>query len=218
MHDLTQHRKVSDLYILGDLFDVWIGDDHQSRYNQRIIDSLRTVSNSGIRTYLIVGNRDFLIGERFAKQANLSLLADETVIDAANTPILLCHGDQLCTDDVDYIAFRERARQPEWQRTTLAKPLWQRKLYGRYLRWQSQRSQRYKSDDIMDVNKAAVLETVNRHQTRWLVHGHTHRAAEHKADNHTRWVLDAWHKAANSLWLTHDQQQLHWDMRWKPFE
>jgi UDP-2,3-diacylglucosamine hydrolase len=202
------HRSAPDrLYILGDLFDVWIGDDEKSRYNQQIITAIKNISsNDKTAVFLQVGNRDFLLSNNFAQQANLTLLADEEVISLgdSSTPqrILLCHGDQLCSDDVDYQKFRLRSRTSEWRQNALERPLWQRKIIGRLLRYRSKRAQRKKTLDIMDINEQTVLKIFAQYQVDYLIHGHTHRPQQHQHGDKTRWVLDAWHTAENSLWLT----------------
>lgn len=212
--------QVSRLYILGDLFDVWVGDDDHSKFNQTIITALRGIAERNIKTHLIVGNRDFLIGEAFANKAQLQLCEDETIITISDHRIILCHGDQLCTDDEAYQSFREQCRTPEWQHKMLSKPLWQRKIIGKILRRQSQKAQKNKKLYIMDTNEQSVEAMFTRHQTQYMIHGHTHRPNTHQHNGKTRWVLDAWHDAANQLFIPDfptNRSSLTGEMKWQPF-
>ena len=171
--------QAHSLYILGDLFDAWIGDDDNTSPNTSIKKSLKQLSEQGTQIFLIRGNRDFLLGERFCEAAGINLLGDFARVDIANQAILLTHGDLLCTDDVAYQAFREKSRQPEWQAHVLSKPLWLRLLAARWYRLRSHYHKRGKTQDIMDVNQLAVESVLREHDCLCLIHGHTHRPNQH---------------------------------------
>lgn len=177
-----QGRGADALYILGDLFELWVGDDDDSPLAIRVQEQLRDLSDSGTALYFMPGNRDFLIGEGFAAATGASLLADPTVVEIDGHRTLLMHGDTLCTGDRDYQAFRQQVRQPEWMEVVLAKPLEERRALGRQLRQQSQSMNSRKAADIMDVTAAEVVRTMESHGADRLVHGHTHRPNRHSVD------------------------------------
>jgi UDP-2,3-diacylglucosamine hydrolase len=208
-------RDAQALYILGDLFDYWAGDDDLGDpFNAQICTALAELAAGGTRTFFMAGNRDFLAGEQFGVSSRLTFLADPTVIDLAGTPTLLMHGDTLCTDDTDYLAFRAVARTPQWRSDMLARPLAERKAMLDALRARSEAAKQGKGYDIMDANAEAVAEAFRRHDVRRIIHGHTHRQArhEHLVDGRAceRWVLGDWHERGNALavdatgcrWLT----------------
>lgn len=173
------HGRCESLYILGDLFEVWLGDDAGNSLTEQVAAALQAMADSGTRVYLMHGNRDFLIGEDYARACGARLLADPTVIDTPIGPVLLSHGDALCTDDVEYQAFRAQVRDPAWQQAFLARSVPERIAFASQAREQSRQATATKTDAIMDVNQAAVSELMSRfHQTR-LLHGHTHRPAQH---------------------------------------
>lgn len=172
-------RAAQALYILGDLFDSWIGDDDNTPPNKAVKQTLKALADSGTAIYLLQGNRDFLLGQGFAAEAGLTLLEDYAVIELGGQRTLLTHGDLLCSDDLPYQAFRLKSRSPEWQLNVLSKPLWLRLLAARWYRLRSFWHKRNKTQDIMDVNQQTVLETLRSHDCRWLIHGHTHRPATH---------------------------------------
>lgn len=163
------------LYILGDLFDAWVGDDDFTPPNGLIVRALQRLSAQGTRIYLQHGNRDFLIGARFAKAAGLEILPDHAVIDLYGTPTLLCHGDSLCSDDVAYQQFRRKSRDPAWRTDILAKPLLLRLLAARWYRLRSFWHKSKQSAVIMDVNADTLKQTVREYGVSRLIHGHTHR-------------------------------------------
>jgi UDP-2,3-diacylglucosamine hydrolase len=189
-------RGVERLYILGDLFDAYIGDDDDSWPNQDIKAALRQVVDSGTRIYFQHGNRDFLLGERFQEETGVMLLGDYAVIDLYDTPTLLTHGDLLCTDDRQYQATRTRVRAEDWKRNALSKPLWVRRLYARWYRLKSRLDKRSKTYAVMDVNPETVKEVMRHHRVTRLIHGHTHRPAVHtlELDGRAgrRFVLPEW--------------------------
>ncbi|MEQ1531667.1 MAG: UDP-2,3-diacylglucosamine diphosphatase, partial [Methylococcales bacterium] len=168
------------VYILGDLFDAWIGDDDFTPPNNRIRKQLKQLTDSGTKVYLQQGNRDFLLGQRFCEQTGVTLLEDYVVIDLQGTATLLMHGDLLCTDDLPYQAFRIKSHSQEWQQNVLAKPLLLRLLAARWYRFRSFFHKRKKSQDIMDVNQDTVHKVMREHGCYRLIHGHTHRPDVHQ--------------------------------------
>jgi UDP-2,3-diacylglucosamine hydrolase len=187
------------LYILGDLFEYWVGDDQLDHdpLAARIAAALRTLEQGGTKIFFMRGNRDFLIGARFAEKAGVTLLEDPTVIASEAGPILLMHGDTLCTDDVAYQQFRLQARDPAWQARVLAQPYPERIKLARSLREQSDTAKSNKPEYIMDVSPAAVEAALRQHQVNILIHGHTHRPATHQLNVEGkacfRHVLQDWH-------------------------
>ncbi|GAB4345240.1 MAG: UDP-2,3-diacylglucosamine diphosphatase [Gammaproteobacteria bacterium] len=191
------------LYILGDFFEVWIGDDDLSPLARWVVQTLRTLSDQGTEINLMVGNRDFLIGERFAEEAGCRLLDDPTIIDLGGTPTLLMHGDSLCTDDTEYQRFRQQVRGSEWRREFLAQPREIRAAVARDLRRQSRERSKGKPLTIMDVNQGEVESVMRHHGVTRLIHGHTHRPARHRFHLDStpveRWVLGDWNATAQVL-------------------
>jgi len=192
------------LYILGDLFDIWAGDeDLGDPSHKRIVEALHQLSSGGTRLYLMHGNRDLLMGKELERAAGATLLRDPTLIDLYGMPTLLSHGDQLCTDDHAYQAGRKQVSDPAWQRQFLAQPLGARKAFIAQLRARSQDAKKMKSDEIMDVNGEAVMNFLREHQYPNLIHGHTHRRGHHvlHVDGYTcdRWVLGDWDTQPNAL-------------------
>ena len=193
------------LYILGDLFEYWIGDDQLGHdpFAREIALQLAKAAGRGTRIFFMHGNRDFLIGERFAKEARLTLLPDPALIMLAEQRILLMHGDTLCTDDVAYQQFRAQVRDPAWQADVLRKSYAERTLLARQIRSRSDVEKSMKANDIMDVNAAAVATAFEKHRYPVMIHGHTHRPARHELvlDGHacTRWVLQDWYDRGGYL-------------------
>ncbi|SFU88355.1 UDP-2,3-diacylglucosamine diphosphatase [Halomonas korlensis] len=195
------------LYILGDFFDAWIGDDLLDLVDSdptgsaalavRVADALQRLSTQGTAIYIMHGNRDFLLGKRFADAAGARLLSDPCVVELNGSKVLLMHGDTLCTRDTDYMAFREQARDPEWQRQILAMPVIERIALARQLREQSGEANSNKAEDIMDVTPEEVTHTLRQHGVTTLIHGHTHRPAVHEFEVDgkpaKRFVLGDWH-------------------------
>ena len=197
-------RQADALYILGDLFEYWAGDDDlDDPFNAGICAALRTLADSGVALSFMTGNRDFLAGEAFARTAGLKLLPDPTLAEVAGTITLLMHGDTLCTDDAAYQSFRAEVRSPEWRQAFLALPLSQRKAQIEALRRESEAQKRIKPMEIMDVNPAAVLQILTFHRCTRLIHGHTHRPSHHllEIDGRAceRWVLPDWDAAGGYL-------------------
>ena len=197
-------RNVAQLYILGDFFEYWAGDDDiDEPFNRSIVDALAALASSGVAVFLMHGNRDFLIGDLFCKASGATLLADPTLIDLNGTRTLLMHGDTLCTDDIEYQNFRKQVRDVRWQQQFLAQPLAQRKAIIEDLRRRSENEKQTKSMDIMDVTQASVEAVLREHGYPRLIHGHTHRPAmhHHRVDEKTceRWVLTDWYERGGYL-------------------
>lgn len=197
------------VYILGDLFEVWIGDDDDARAWQPAIDALTELTAAGTRVYFMHGNRDFLVGDDFATRTGIGLLADPVLVDLHGTPTLLSHGDIFCTDDRDHQAFRAQVRSAEWRREFLARPLAERRQIAARMRAGSRESARAKSASIMDVNIAAVTRAFRDHGAHRMIHGHTHRPDrhEHEVDGRIveRWVLGDWYEQRSALELVDDR-------------
>ena len=197
-------RRAQRLYILGDMFDYWIGDDDLAApFHAGIAAELAALGACGCRVFFMPGNRDFLLGERFAAAAGLDILPDPTVVELAGTPTLLLHGDTLCLDDVDYQAFRAKVHAPAWQQQFLRQPLEERRRIALGLRADSESSQKRKSDEIMDVAPRAVEQAFRDCGCSRMIHGHTHRPArhEHRVDGRLceRWVLADWYRRGSYL-------------------
>jgi UDP-2,3-diacylglucosamine hydrolase len=201
-------RDSEALYILGDLFEAWIGDDDDSEIAVTVSNSLLELSNSGVAVYFMRGNRDFLVGQQFAKQAGCRLLEDPTTIDLYGEKTLLMHGDSLCTDDEQYINFRNMVRSSQWQTEVLAKPLNERRALAKQLRDNSIEAKSNKAEDIMDVNQQQVIRVMEAHQAQTLIHGHTHRPAVHSLNANgrdaKRYVLGDWGKKG---WIIRANEQ-----------
>lgn len=185
------------LYILGDFFDVWIGDDDDAPLVDEVARQLRALSDQGTALFLMHGNRDFLLGDAFVKRAGAQLIAEGTVINLYKTPTLLMHGDDLCTGDLQYQAFRQQVRAPEWQAALLAQSLPARRTLAAKIRAESQSMNALKAEDIMDVDEKEVVRVMKKAGVTRLIHGHTHRPARHQmtidATPAERIVLGDWH-------------------------
>jgi UDP-2,3-diacylglucosamine hydrolase len=192
-----QARQAQQLYLLGDIFEYWAGDDDaDDPYHRVILAALREVADTGVRIFWIGGNRDFLVSDSFAQAARLTLLPDPHVVEMANRRIVLTHGDAWCTDDAAYMAFRKQIRDPQWQQQFLAQPLAQRKQIVEAMRMGSKEAQRGKSMDIMDVNMEAIAGVFASCGAAVMIHGHTHRPALHRpiveGSPCLRYVLPDW--------------------------
>jgi UDP-2,3-diacylglucosamine hydrolase len=189
-------RQAEALYILGDLFEAWIGDDDiDDPFHARIVAALRAAADAGVRISLMHGNRDFLLGQKFADAAGLRLLADPYDLTLPEWSFVLSHGDALCLDDTAYQAFRARVRTPEWQEKMLARPRFVRRLVARYFRWHSRNTVRAV---YADLQAAATDDFLRDHGYVTFIHGHTHRPAKHDhivdGIHVERWVLADWHE------------------------
>jgi UDP-2,3-diacylglucosamine hydrolase len=197
-------RAASALYILGDLFDYWIGDeDIDEPWIRPVVDALAALSRTGRAVSFMHGNRDFLVGARFAAATGVRLLPDPVLLELDGVATLLMHGDTLCLEDAAYNRFRALVRDPAWQQAFLARPLAERRAEAARLRALSEQEKRSKPAEIMDVTPTEVLRMLRAHGYPRLVHGHTHRPARHvhAVDGRAceRWVLPDWHQAAAGL-------------------
>jgi UDP-2,3-diacylglucosamine hydrolase len=206
-------RAADALYILGDFFEYWIGDDDLAEpFNAVIASLLKDLTRRGVPVYLMHGNRDFLIGEGFCAATGASLLQDPTVLEIAGVKTLLMHGDTLCTDDLDYQAWRRKARDPAFQAAFLAKPLDERRQQVHQMREQSRQVVQEKAAEIMDVNDEAVRRALRDHGVRRLIHGHTHRPGRHAIEvdgkRCERWVLPDWYGRGGYLQVESSEPKL----------
>lgn len=203
------------LYVLGDLFEYWAGDDDLgTAFHQEITAAFHTLTQQGTRLCLMHGNRDFLMGEMLADACGATLLTDPTLLEVYDQRILLTHGDTLCTDDIAYQQFRQQVRNNTWQQNFLAHPLATRKAQIAQLREHSKLEKKTKIDSIMDVNIQAVQTIFQEHDYPILIHGHTHRPAHHlyhiEGKTCERWVLADWDRRANALRC--DDQGVRWEV------
>ncbi len=212
--ELKQQNAVDALYIAGDLFEVWLGDDDNEPVYQQVIQALRTATQQQLKITILQGNRDFLLGQRFAQLTGCSVLnADEIIIDIYGTPALLMHGDTLCTDDIKYQQFRQKVRTPLYQKSLLALPLWLRRWIAHYARRKSRHHAQQMTVEIMDVAPSTVLAYLEKYQIKHLIHGHTHRPFIHaipfRGDIAHRYVVGMWEaQHAQILCCTAQQWQL----------
>ena len=201
---MRQARHAKVLYILGDLFDYWAGDDDiADPFNTHICSALRSYVMYSAPIYFMAGNRDFLLGSGFTRASGVKLLREPHLADIGGTPTLLMHGDTLCSDDEAYQKFRATVRDPAWCRTFLSLPLAERKAQIEDMRSRSEHEKQSKSAAIMDVNAETVASVLRAHDYPRLIHGHTHRQAQHThlVDGREcqRWVLGDWHDSCNYL-------------------
>jgi UDP-2,3-diacylglucosamine hydrolase len=203
-------RTADCLYILGDFFEAWVGDDDLTDFHRSIIAALRAATDAGLPIYIMHGNRDFLLGRRFMRATGCRLLPDEMVIDVFGTPTLLMHGDTLCTADTAYLKFRKKTRNWFVQTLFLLKPLKQRQLIAANMRAKSKLHTSNAPGYVMDVTREEVERVMTKHQVNHLIHGHTHRPAVHEfaLENTpaTRTVLAAWHDKGNMLVVENGKQ------------
>ena len=200
----SEARQAEALYILGDLFEAWVGDDDPSEAGAFVANRLKGLSASGVPVYFIRGNRDFLLGDDYARRAGMAILPDPAVVMLQGEPTLVLHGDLLCTDDVAYQQFRAQTREPQWQAQFLSQPLAARIAFAQQARAASKAHQsglkdQGTMDTITDVSPATVSETFRRYGIRRMIHGHTHRPAVHGHDGTTRIVLGDWYDQGSVL-------------------
>lgn len=174
-----QKKDLQQIYLLGDIFEVWLGDDTPSACADALAEKLSGLAREGIEIFLLHGNRDFLMGPTYSARCGATLLHEPVLLTVAGRPAALLHGDSLCTLDTDYMAFRKMVRDPKWIEQFLAKPLSERIAIGRSLREQSRQSAQQKQEYIMDVTPDEVLATLRDLKVELLIHGHTHRPAVH---------------------------------------
>ncbi len=212
-----QAREAEALYILGDLFEAWVGDDDPSPTGERVAAELLALGDSGVPVYFMHGNRDFLLGQEYARRAGMILLPDPAVVQLHGSPALLMHGDLLCTDDVSYQAFRAQTRNPLWRSQFLAQPLAARLAFAQQARAASRAHQAGLQDAgsmeaITDVAPHTVESTLRRYGIDTLIHGHTHRPATHALDvdgrSSRRIVLGDWYEQGSLLRVDAGNAQL----------
>ena len=199
----TEARRASALYILGDLFEAWVGDDDPDPAKRRVVDALHACTSSGVPCYALHGNRDFLLGERFERETGVRLITDGTRLELNGEASLVMHGDTLCTDDHSYQRLRRIVRQPLLQWLVLRLPLGRRLALARRMRAGSRMHTQAATPGIMDVNDVAVRKTFRETGVRNVIHGHTHRPAIHELEvdgqHCRRLVLGAWHEHGSVL-------------------
>jgi len=211
---LTQRAPSAEaVYILGDLFESWVGDDEDDPIYEDICQQLQAATTAGTPIYIMHGNRDFLLGEQFCKKTGCQLLDEPSCIELYGHTVLLMHGDSLCTEDAGYQAFRQQVRQQAWQDQFLAAPLAQRRMIAQQARDESQQHTKKTEDTIMDVTMGAVIDVLRQYNSYCLIHGHTHRPASHEFtyNNHRafRHVVGAWSASrAKILCCTPESVQL----------
>ena len=210
---LGRHRgKAEALYILGDLFETWVGDDHPEPAYQPVKTALRACNTAGTPVCLMHGNRDFMLAQQFATETGCTLIADPTRIDLYGTAALLMHGDSLCTDDKDYQRLRAQVRDPDWQQQARELPVKQRMEMAEQARELSALSKQGKDEYIMDVNQDEVRRVMTEQDVTLLIHGHTHRPGEHSFSNGTqqctRIVLGDWYNKGSVLTVNQQHRQL----------
>jgi len=200
------------LYILGDLFEAWIGDDDDSSYLVTIANALTTLASTGTKIYYIHGNRDFLLGNKYANKAAMTILPEIELIDLYGQDVVIMHGDTLCTNDVAYQKFRVKSRSWWWQALVKSLPLFVRRKKAEDYRKQSASATAMKSQDIMDVTDSEVVNCLEQYESQLLIHGHTHRPATHQltANDHNaqRIVLGDWYEQGAWLKVTPDSIEL----------
>ena len=204
----TAAQELSHLYILGDLFEAWIGDDDDSELATNVMQEINHATRNGLEIFFIHGNRDFLCGQKFAEQSNITLLPDPFFLNFFDQKIALSHGDNFCTEDLEYIKFKKKVRSEKWQQEFLQKPLDDRLNIASNMRDASQKNNSNKDISIMDVTPNAIQEFFAEHRIDLLIHGHTHRPNTHQINSGTRIVLGDWHKTGWCLMLDEQQQEL----------
>jgi len=207
-----QAGELDALYILGDLFEYWLGDDGITPQHHPILGAIKQIADNGVPAYFIRGNRDFLISADFADQTGCKILEDPSVIDLYGTPTLIMHGDALCTDDHAYQAFKKQVRDPRWQAHFLSLTMEQRIEMARQARDASQSSAKEKSMAIMDANQLSIENTMRESKVTTLIHGHTHRPAIHQFNvdgaDAKRIVLGDWGDEASYLMVSDSETTL----------
>lgn len=206
-------RQADALYILGDLFEAWVGDDDPSEAGAFVAEKLRSLAEGGVPVSFIRGNRDFLVGDEYARRAGMAILPDPAVVVLYGKPTLLMHGDLLCTDDIAYQRFRAQTRDPAWQAQFLAQPLAARLAFAEKARAASKARAGELRDagtmeTITDVSPPTVAETFKRYGIDTLIHGHTHRPAVHETGGDTRIVLGDWYEQGSVLRVNPESARL----------
>ncbi len=204
----TAAQELSHLYILGDLFEAWVGDDDDSDLAINVMQKINHATRNGLEIFFIHGNRDFLCGQKFAERSNLTLLPDPFFLNFFDQKIALSHGDNFCTEDLEYIKFKKEVRSQKWQQEFLQKPLNERLKIASDMRDASQKNNSNKDFSIMDVTPTTIEDFFTEHHIDVLIHGHTHRPNTHQINSGTRIVLGDWHKTGWCLMLDEQQQEL----------
>ena len=196
--------KAEKLYILGDFFEVWTGDDYILPEFEPVIEALKGLTSGGTPVFIMHGNRDFTIGEEFENKTGCTLLDDPTIIDLNGTKTLISHGDTLCTDDIEYQKFRQKVRNPQWIQQVLSLSIEERISLAKSIRSDTREKSSQKSEEIMDVNQSAVEEIMRKCNVQQLIHGHTHRPKQHTLFINNlaakRIVLGDWYESGNVLY------------------
>jgi len=198
-----------NLYILGDLFEVWIGDDFEDEFTSEVISELKKFSLKDKNIFIMHGNRDFLLGEKFAKKCGAKLISDPLILNKEEKKIMLSHGDIFCTDDLEYQSFKEKVRNEKWQKEFLSKDLKDREEIAKNLRKESAMKNSKKEDYLMDVNKSEVEKIAQEYEVDILIHGHVHRPKIHNEAFGQRIVLGDWDKKYWFISLIGEKISLH---------
>ncbi|MBQ4851052.1 UDP-2,3-diacylglucosamine diphosphatase [Pseudoalteromonas sp. MMG012] len=213
--DTHMNQEVDALYILGDFFEVWIGDDEQAPLAINIAEKLKTLQSMHISVYFLHGNRDFLLGKAYAQQAGFTLLPEQIVVNLYGTNTVILHGDEMCTQDIAYQQFRKKSRGWWWPKLILATPLWYRRRVARKARLKSKQNQSGKAVEILDVTNDAVKDMFAQHNVCNMIHGHTHRPYVHTYEPIqpeqpllTRTVLGDWYSQSSYLVVNELGQKL----------
>ena len=205
----SEAYEFKNLYILGDLFEVWIGDDFEDDFSNQVISKLKQFSQSNKNIYIMHGNRDFLLGEKFAEKCGAKLIPDPLILDDKGKKIMLSHGDIFCTDDMEYQDFKEKVRNEKWKIEFLSKNLRDREEIAKNLRKESSVKNAKKQDYLMDVNKSEVEKIAQENEIEILIHGHVHRPKIHNEVFGQRIVLGDWDKKYWFISLIDEQVNLH---------
>jgi len=199
----NQAQQSDALYILGDLFEYWLGDDDTNPEYKKIQSALKLFTDKKTPTYFIHGNRDFLIGETFAHETGIKILSDPSIIELYGERILISHGDIFCTDDVEYQSSRKQTRDPNWQKMILEKPLKERKVFANEAREKSSIYTQKINEVLMDVNQSETNKTFEKYGLNRIIHGHTHKPAIHNSmingELYKRIVLGDWYEQGSVL-------------------
>ena len=204
----TEAIHAKALYVLGDLFDFWIGDDDPSEFAQQIKAQFHALTQQGVACYFVHGNRDFLLGSRFERETGVICLEQETIIELYGQTAVILHGDTLCTLDTRYQAYRKKVHQPWLQWLFNALPFRLKKRIVGKVQSDIREDRQQKPEDIMDVTPSEVQKVMKKHQVKLMIHGHTHRPWIHKTADHTRIVLGDWFTQGSVLTFTEHGYQL----------
>lgn len=211
---LKQHidEKTDALYILGDFFEVWVGDDYQTPLTLEVAAALKKITIQGTHVYFVHGNRDFLLGKTYALSAGITLLPEQSCIDLYGEKAIILHGDEMCSQDIEYQKFRKKSRGWWWPRLMLSLPLWYRQSVARKARIKSKLTQQGKNAEILDVTQQSVSAMFEKYNTQLMIHGHTHRPKVHTVTNKgkecTRIVLGDWYQQGSYLKVTETNKEL----------